>query len=178
VFFDEDFQFHDGQTGEKLFLVLGTVGAASLVAKTTSKQHGRGLVFGCQPKDRFHNFYLPPGSCYFKTRLTRDESSKSDPGSTHGKNGIAYDETDPRRQHAPRTFVPEIRRSLDRDRTRPRFVTSRIILVFQETGDMLRLPLTVTCPASAGLSRPKSALHGRKLLAKPRLTERLPGVTV
>jgi hypothetical protein len=67
VFFDEDFQFHDGQTGEKLFLVLGTVGPVSLVAKTTSKQHGRGLVFGCQPKDRFHNFYLPPGSCYFKT---------------------------------------------------------------------------------------------------------------
>jgi hypothetical protein len=65
-FFDEDFQFHDGQTGEKLFLVLGTLGSVSLVAKTTSKQHGRGLVFGCQPKDRFHNFYLPPGSCYLK----------------------------------------------------------------------------------------------------------------
>jgi hypothetical protein len=66
IFFDEDFQFHDGQTGEKLFLVLGTVGSVSLVAKTTSKQHGRGLVFGCQPKDRFHNFYLPPGTCYLK----------------------------------------------------------------------------------------------------------------
>jgi hypothetical protein len=66
VFFDEDFQFHDGQTGEKLFLVLGTLGSVSLVAKTTSKQHGRGLTFGCQPKDRFHNFYLPPGSCYLK----------------------------------------------------------------------------------------------------------------
>jgi hypothetical protein len=66
IFFDEDFQFHDGQTGEKLFLVLGTLGSVSLVAKTTSKQHGRGLVFGCQPKDRFHNFYLPPRSCYLK----------------------------------------------------------------------------------------------------------------
>jgi hypothetical protein len=67
IFFDEDFQFHDGQTGEKLFLVLGTFGSVSLVAKTTSKQHGRGSVFGCQPNDRFHNFYLPPGSCYLKT---------------------------------------------------------------------------------------------------------------
>jgi hypothetical protein len=62
IFFDEDFKFHDGQAGEKVFLVLGTLGAVSLVAKTT--QHGRGVSFGCQPKDRFHNFYLPPGSCY------------------------------------------------------------------------------------------------------------------
>jgi hypothetical protein len=38
----------------------------SVVAKTTSKQHGRGLVYGCQPNDRFHNFYLPPGSCYLR----------------------------------------------------------------------------------------------------------------
>jgi hypothetical protein len=33
------------------------------------------------------------------TRLTRDESSKGDPGSTHGKNGIAYDEIDPAQAH-------------------------------------------------------------------------------
>ena len=66
VFFDEEFTFHDGETGEKLFLVLGTVGSLSVVAKTTSQQHGRGTVFGCQPTDRFHNFFLPPGSCFFK----------------------------------------------------------------------------------------------------------------
>lgn len=66
VFFDEEFAFHDGETGEKLFLVLGSVKMASLVAKTTSQQNGRGTTFGCQPKDRFHNFYLPPHSCYFK----------------------------------------------------------------------------------------------------------------
>lgn len=66
VFFDEEFAFHDGETGEKLFLVLGTVGAVSVVAKTTSQQNGRGTVYGCQPNDRFHNFYLPPGSCYLK----------------------------------------------------------------------------------------------------------------
>jgi hypothetical protein len=67
VFFDEEFAFHDGQTGEKLFVVLGTANSISVVAKTTSKQHGRGTVFGCQPADRFHNFYLPPKSCYLKT---------------------------------------------------------------------------------------------------------------
>jgi len=66
LFFDEEFAFHDGETGEKLFIVLGTVNSISVIAKTTSKQHGRGTVFGCQPKDRFHNFYLPPGSCYLK----------------------------------------------------------------------------------------------------------------
>ncbi|WP_208855627.1 hypothetical protein [Rhodopseudomonas palustris] len=66
VFFDEEFAFHDGETGEKLFLVLGTVGSISVVAKTTSQQNGRGTTYGCQEKDRFHNFYLPPKSCYFK----------------------------------------------------------------------------------------------------------------
>jgi len=66
VFFDEEFAFHDGESGEKLFLVLGTVATISVVAKTTSRQNGRGTVFGCQPSDRFHNFFLPPRSCYFK----------------------------------------------------------------------------------------------------------------
>lgn len=66
VFFDEEFAFHDGESGEKLFVVLGTVDHISVVAKTTSQQHGRGTVFGCQPKDRFHNFYLPPKSSYLK----------------------------------------------------------------------------------------------------------------
>lgn len=66
IFFDEEFAFHDGETGEKLFVVLGTVNSISVVAKTTSKQHGRGTTFGCQQNDRFHNFYLPPNSCYLK----------------------------------------------------------------------------------------------------------------
>jgi len=67
VFFDRDFAFHDGESGEKLFVVLGTVNDVSVVTKTTSKQHGRGTQYGCQPTDRFHNYYLPPGSCYLKT---------------------------------------------------------------------------------------------------------------
>jgi len=63
VFFDEEFAFQDGETGEKLFVVLGTVDMVSVVAKTTSRQHGRGTQYGCQPKDRFHNFYLPDKCC-------------------------------------------------------------------------------------------------------------------
>lgn len=66
MFFDEEFAFHDGESGEKLFIVLGTVGAVSVVAKTTSRQHGRGMIFGCQPTDRFHNFFIPPGACALK----------------------------------------------------------------------------------------------------------------
>ncbi len=66
VFFDKAFQFHDGETGEKLFIILGTDNGVTVVAKTTSQQHGRGSQYGCQPDDRFHNFYLPLHSCYFK----------------------------------------------------------------------------------------------------------------
>jgi len=66
VFFDTKFHFHDGETGEKLFVVLGWDSGLTIVAKTTSQQHGRGLTFGCQPSDRFHNLYLPQNSCYFR----------------------------------------------------------------------------------------------------------------
>lgn len=66
VFFDRSFSFHDNESGEKLFVVLGWSNMSAIVAKTTSRQHERGLTFGCQPKDRFHNFYLPQHSCYFK----------------------------------------------------------------------------------------------------------------
>ncbi len=81
VFFDEEFAFHDGESGEKLFLVLGTVATISVVAKTTSRQNGRGTVFGCQPSDRFHNFFLPPRSCYFKkpTWICLDEFYELNP---------------------------------------------------------------------------------------------------
>ena len=66
VFFDETFHFHDGETGEKLFVVLGSDASVTVVAKTTSQQHGRGVTFGCQPADRFQNFFLPPHSCYLR----------------------------------------------------------------------------------------------------------------
>lgn len=66
VFFDEKFHFHDGETGEKLFVVLGSKDSVVVVAKTTSHQHGRGVVFGCQPLDRFHNFFMPLTGGYLK----------------------------------------------------------------------------------------------------------------
>ncbi|WP_333662766.1 hypothetical protein [Acinetobacter sp.] len=66
VFFDKNFHFHDGETGEKLFVVLGWDSGIAIVAKTTSQQHSKGLTYGCQPNDRFHNFYLPQHSCCFK----------------------------------------------------------------------------------------------------------------
>jgi hypothetical protein len=64
VFFDTKFVFNDGETGEKLFVVLGSSGLLYIVAKTTSRQNGRNVQYGCQPRDRFHNFFLPKGCCY------------------------------------------------------------------------------------------------------------------
>ena len=66
IFFDTKFHFHDGQDGEKLFVALGAKDGVIVVAKTTSRQHTKGTTFGCQPLDRFHNFYLPKGCCYLK----------------------------------------------------------------------------------------------------------------
>ena len=66
VFYDEEFVFHDGETGKKLFVVLGTVGPTAVVVKTTSRQHSRGTTFGCQPSDRFHNFFIPDRACYLE----------------------------------------------------------------------------------------------------------------
>lgn len=66
VFFDTDFHFHDGETAEKLFIVLGSNKGISVVAKTTSQPYGKGITYGCQPDDRFHNFYLPLNSCYLR----------------------------------------------------------------------------------------------------------------
>ncbi|OAJ47772.1 hypothetical protein ALQ38_03950 [Pseudomonas marginalis pv. marginalis] len=66
VYFDEQFHFHDGETGEKLFVVLGSADSVIVVAKTTSQQHGRGVTFGCQPADRFHNFFIPMTDGYLK----------------------------------------------------------------------------------------------------------------
>ncbi len=66
IFFDTHFHFHDGESGEKLFVVLGADKGIVIVAKTTSQPYGKGIDYGCQPRDRFHNFYLPINSCYLK----------------------------------------------------------------------------------------------------------------
>lgn len=66
VFFDTHFHFHDGEDGKKLFVVLGAEKGVVVVAKTTSQPYGKGIHYGCQPDDRFHNFYLPVNSCFLK----------------------------------------------------------------------------------------------------------------
>lgn len=66
IFIHHNFAFKDGETGKKLMVILGNFNNHVVVAKTTSKQHDRGITYGCQPSDRFHNFYLPQGSCFFQ----------------------------------------------------------------------------------------------------------------
>jgi hypothetical protein len=64
ILFDRRFEFKDGTFGSKLIVILGCDKGIALAVKTTSKIHGRGIQYGCQPNDRFHNFYLPAKSCY------------------------------------------------------------------------------------------------------------------
>jgi len=66
IFFDRNFAFNDGESGEKLFVILGTSSGVTVAAKTTSRNYGKGITYGCQPNDRFHNFYLPQNACYLK----------------------------------------------------------------------------------------------------------------
>ncbi|MGO7260790.1 hypothetical protein ACC691_11720 [Rhizobium johnstonii] len=66
VFFDDLFQFKDGDIGEKLFVVLGSNNATYVVAKTTSNGKWYSANHGCQPADRFHNFHLSNKSCALK----------------------------------------------------------------------------------------------------------------
>jgi hypothetical protein len=60
----QNFRFSDGTMGKKFLVVLndGRVGY-SIVAKTTSKNTGKGLNSGCQTQDRYPNFFLPQNSC-------------------------------------------------------------------------------------------------------------------
>jgi len=66
VFFDKQFPFSDGTQAEKLFVVLGFDKGIVITAKTTSKNNGKGINYGCQPNDRFHNFHLVANCCYLK----------------------------------------------------------------------------------------------------------------
>lgn len=66
IFFDRNFAFQDGESGEKLFVIIGTHSGTTVVAKTTSRPYGKGINYGCQPDDRFHNFHLPSNTCYLK----------------------------------------------------------------------------------------------------------------
>lgn len=68
ILFDPNFQFEDGETGRKLFVVLNNgKNGQYLVAKTTSKPSRFTKEFGCNSKHRFPNFYLPNAAAAFKT---------------------------------------------------------------------------------------------------------------
>ena len=67
VLFDQAFQFHDGGTGQKLFVALtdGTTGQY-ICAKMTSSGHRYGIISGCQAMDRFPSFFIPKHGCFLK----------------------------------------------------------------------------------------------------------------
>lgn len=76
VLFDKDFRFHDGQKGEKLFLVLSDGrNGTYITVKTTSNDSRFGVTYGCQITARFPHFFLPKGSCFLEshTWLCLDE---------------------------------------------------------------------------------------------------------
>lgn len=68
LFFDENFKFHDGEEGRKIFVVLGTNSQIVLVVKTTSQGHRYLNDFGCQITHRFPNFHLVQGCCCLSKR--------------------------------------------------------------------------------------------------------------
>lgn len=81
VLFDKEFKFQDGGESPKLLVILNDgTGGFYIFVKATSQRHNKGLSPGCQPKDRFRNFYLPKGSCLFSkaTWIQLDEFYEAD----------------------------------------------------------------------------------------------------
>ncbi|MDZ7753238.1 MAG: hypothetical protein U5S82_16680 [Gammaproteobacteria bacterium] len=63
--FDTNFKFHDGERGQKIFVVLNNGGSGQYVAaKSTSRGDRYGIRYGCQILDRFPNFNFVKGSCF------------------------------------------------------------------------------------------------------------------
>lgn len=65
ILHDREFQFSNGLTGNKLVIILCDFGTNYLVAVTTSQQHRKNKVRGCQIKDRPPNYFLPQNSTWF-----------------------------------------------------------------------------------------------------------------
>lgn len=63
--FDDNFKFHDGAKGRKIFVVLNNGSSGNYItAKTTSRGDRYNIQHGCQILDRFPNFYFVKGSCF------------------------------------------------------------------------------------------------------------------
>ena len=69
ILFDRNFQFKDGELGEKIFIVLNDGMRGFYVAvKTTSKGRLFGNLHGCQVTERYPNFLLTLGCCILEKR--------------------------------------------------------------------------------------------------------------
>lgn len=82
ILFDKDFKFSDGATARKLLVVLNDAACAYyVIVKLTSQRHDKGATLGCQPRDRFQNFYLPQGTCVLSKNswVMLDEFYETDP---------------------------------------------------------------------------------------------------
>lgn len=69
VYHDPNFQFSDGEEGNKLFVVLGKDDDFYTVAKTTSQQHERTTTTGCQGVgNQWHSWFHPENQkrCFTK----------------------------------------------------------------------------------------------------------------
>ena len=63
VFYDPQFLFHDGELGQKLFVLLNDGQDGSfLTVLTTTKQKGKSGVAGCHAAQFPANFHFPAGS--------------------------------------------------------------------------------------------------------------------
>lgn len=65
VIYDENFQFTNGQTIDKLLIVLCEFGTDHLVLTVTSQSEKRKAIPGCQITSKPPTFFLPKGSCWF-----------------------------------------------------------------------------------------------------------------
>jgi|SRR5215831_6790646 len=64
ILLDDTFRFSDGTTGKKLLVVLNDgENGVYIVVKTTSNSNFKSNNYGCQPDDRYPNFFCPRGSC-------------------------------------------------------------------------------------------------------------------
>ncbi len=66
ILHDKEFQFSDGLTGNKLIIILSNYGRNYLVAVTTSQQHSKNRVKGCQLNDKPANYFIPKNSTWFE----------------------------------------------------------------------------------------------------------------
>lgn len=67
ILFDGNFEFKDGDSGEKLFIALNDgANGVYVCVKTTSKGHRYSMTSGCQALDRFPNFFVPKHGCCLK----------------------------------------------------------------------------------------------------------------